>query len=76
MSADPRRAVPRTDTLLADPALAAAASRLGRDLVKDAVRAVQARVRAGELETKFSMPGEVLCLPLPARSVSQEAFSA
>ncbi|HEX8626915.1 MAG TPA: L-seryl-tRNA(Sec) selenium transferase, partial [Catenuloplanes sp.] len=49
MSADPRRQVPRTDTLLADPLLAAAVRRLGRGLVKEAVHAAQARVRDGEV---------------------------
>jgi LytS/YehU family sensor histidine kinase len=49
MTADPRRSVPRTDALLADPRLGAAAERLGRTLVKDVVQAVQQRVRDGEL---------------------------
>ena len=31
MSADPRRQVPRTDTLLADPRLTGAGERLGRE---------------------------------------------
>ena len=47
--ADPRRQVPRTDTLLADERLAAAGARLGRGLVKDAVQAVQQRIRTGEV---------------------------
>ena len=34
---DPRRAVPRTDQLLADPRLREAAARLGPDLVKRSV---------------------------------------
>ena len=34
---DPRRAIPRTDTLLADPRLAGPLARLGRDAVKRAV---------------------------------------
>lgn len=69
MSADPRRAVPRTDTLLADPAVAAAASRLGRDLVKDAVRAVQARVRAGELDPGDAVAAVLAGLPTTAGSL-------
>ncbi|RQW83325.1 hypothetical protein, partial [Micromonospora globispora] len=36
-TADPRRRVPRTDALLADPALAAAVGTLGRDRVKAAI---------------------------------------
>ncbi|WP_235834068.1 L-seryl-tRNA(Sec) selenium transferase [Actinomadura logoneensis] len=47
--ADPRRAVPRTDAVLADPALRDALGRLGPRLVKAAVAAAQQRVRAGEL---------------------------
>ncbi|WP_431975653.1 L-seryl-tRNA(Sec) selenium transferase [Micromonospora haikouensis] len=47
--ADPRRRVPRTDVLLADPRLAAAVDRLGRDRVKAAIVAAQARARAGEI---------------------------
>lgn len=46
---DERRATPGTDTVLADPALVAAASRLGRPLVKSAVVAAIERCRAGEL---------------------------
>ena len=37
MSEDPRRAIPRTDTLLAEPAFVAAAERLGRAAVRAAV---------------------------------------
>jgi len=46
---DPRRRVPRTDAVLADPALADALARLARDEVKRAVAAAQHRVRAGEV---------------------------
>ena len=45
---DPRR-LPRTDTVLADPLLAAARSRLRPELVKAAVRDAQSRARAGEI---------------------------
>jgi L-seryl-tRNA(Ser) seleniumtransferase len=69
MSADPRRAVPRTDTLLADPALAGAAARLGRDLVKDAVRVVQSRVRAGELAPEDAVAAVLAGLPTTAGSL-------
>src|SRR3954469_8098181 len=44
---DPRRQVPRTDAVLADPRLAAAAERLGRDAVKAAVIAAQELARRG-----------------------------
>ena len=46
---DPRRRVPRTDAVLAEPRIAAAAERLGRALVKSAVTAAQDRARRGEL---------------------------
>jgi L-seryl-tRNA(Ser) seleniumtransferase len=47
--ADPRRLVPRTDTVLADPRMRTAAERLGPGLVRAGVRVVQDRVRAGEV---------------------------
>ncbi|WP_318306750.1 L-seryl-tRNA(Sec) selenium transferase [Amycolatopsis solani] len=46
---DPRRAIPRTDALLADPGIAKAAVDLGRDLVKSVVQDVQRAARAGEV---------------------------
>ena len=46
---DPRRAVPRTDALLADPRLGEAAQRRGPGLVKEAVVRAQAAARAGEV---------------------------
>ena len=58
---DVRRRVPRTDVVLAEPALDEAQRRLGRTLVTRAVRSAQARVRTGELA-----PGEVLDATLAA----------
>jgi L-seryl-tRNA(Ser) seleniumtransferase len=46
---DPRRLVPRTDAVLADPRLDGAVGRLGRALVKEVVTAAQDEVRAGTL---------------------------
>ncbi len=46
---DPRRLVPRTDAVLADPRLDGPVGRLGRALVKEAVTAAQDEVRAGAL---------------------------
>ena len=46
---DPRRLVPRTDSVLADPRLVAAAQRLGRARVKDAVASGLQLVRDGRL---------------------------
>ena len=65
---DPRRRVPRTDVALADPALVAAAARLGPAAVKAAVVAAQALVRAGDLEPEQLVPYAVSALP--ARSTS------
>ncbi len=58
---DPRRRVPRTDAVLADPRVAAAAVRLGRHLVRQVVTAAQQRVREGTLP-----PGEVVDAALAA----------
>ena len=65
---DPRRRVPRTDAVLADPALVALAARLGPAVVKTAVVAAQALVRAGELEPEQVVGHAVAALP--ARSTS------
>jgi L-seryl-tRNA(Ser) seleniumtransferase len=46
---DPRRRIPRTDALLADPRLAAATATLGHTVVKAAVVAAQDRARRGEI---------------------------
>ena len=46
---DPRRKVPRTDALLAEPRIAAAARRLGRARVKAAVIEAQQRARSGDI---------------------------
>src|SRR3954463_2970916 len=69
MSVDPRRNVPRTDTLLADPALAGAAEQLGRALVKRAVQGVQQRIRAGELPPDAAVPAVLAALPSTAGSL-------
>lgn len=47
MPPDHRRTVPRTDAVLAEPRVAAAVAGVGRDAVKDVVRAVQRQVREG-----------------------------
>src|SRR5258708_32284502 len=46
---DARRLVPRTDAVLGDPRLAAAELRLGRPLVREAVRRAQQRARDGQI---------------------------
>ncbi|MFG3303137.1 L-seryl-tRNA(Sec) selenium transferase [Micromonospora chersina] len=62
---DPRRRVPRTDALLADPALAAAAGTLGRDRVKAAIVRAQRRARAGELTPEQVRDAALAELPAP-----------
>ena len=69
MSADPRRQVPRTDTLLADPRLAAAGDRLGRGLVKGAVQRVQQRIRDGEVAPAAAVAAVLAALPGTASSL-------
>jgi L-seryl-tRNA(Ser) seleniumtransferase len=69
MSADPRRQVPRTDTLLAHPELAAAGQRLGRELVKGAVQRVQQRIRDGEVAPPDAVDVVLASLPSTAGSL-------
>jgi L-seryl-tRNA(Ser) seleniumtransferase len=66
--ADPRRRVPRTDAVLADPRLVAAAGRLGRAAVKNAVAAALGRVRAGELDPADAVDAALAAMP--ARSTT------
>ena len=60
---DPRRHVPRTDVVLADPRLAAAADRFGRTRVKELVAAAQERARAGDIEPGDVVGAAVAALP-------------
>jgi len=66
---DPRRRVPRTDVVLADPALVDAAARLGTARVKEAVRAAQERCRSGEVEPEDVAAYAVASLPASAASL-------
>jgi L-seryl-tRNA(Ser) seleniumtransferase len=68
-TADPRRRVPRTDAVLADPRLVAAADRLGRGPVKAAVMAAQQRVRTGDLDP--AQVAEVAVATLPDTAAGQ-----
>jgi len=61
--------VPRTDALLADPRVAAAADRLGRELVKSVVTAVQQRVRDGDVPPAAAADAVVAALPTSAASL-------
>jgi len=60
---DPRRDTPRTDQVLADPRLEAAASRFGRAVVKRAVTAALERCRAGEIDAAQVVPAALTALP-------------
>ena len=46
---DPRRRIPRTDHLLADPQITAAGAALGQQVVRGIIRAVQDRARVGQI---------------------------
>ncbi|MCW2498505.1 MAG: L-selenocysteinyl-tRNA(Sec) synthase [Frankiales bacterium] len=65
---DVRRAVPRTDAVLADPRLAAAVIRLGRATVKAAVTEAQERARLGAVPPE-AVPDLAVAL-LPAASTT------
>ncbi|HZA17230.1 MAG TPA: L-seryl-tRNA(Sec) selenium transferase [Pseudonocardiaceae bacterium] len=60
---DLRRQVPRTDAVLADPAIAAAVEKLGRPQVKQAVIAAQQRVREGTLPPADVVANVLASLP-------------
>ncbi|HWH28711.1 MAG TPA: L-seryl-tRNA(Sec) selenium transferase [Mycobacteriales bacterium] len=64
-----RRAVPRTDVVLADPRLHAAAGRLGLDVVKQAVHTAQEQARAGRLAPHDVADAAVAALPARATSL-------
>jgi L-seryl-tRNA(Ser) seleniumtransferase len=66
---DPRRRVPRTDALLADPRLAEASRVLGRSLVKTVVAQAQQRARTGEIEPSQVADHAVAALPAGAASL-------
>jgi L-seryl-tRNA(Ser) seleniumtransferase len=72
---DPRRRVPRTDAVLADPRLAAAALRLGRQLVKRAVTAAQQRARDGTLPPEDVADAALAALP-PAATALRPVLNA
>ncbi|GAB2567112.1 L-seryl-tRNA(Sec) selenium transferase [Paractinoplanes abujensis] len=66
---DPRRHVPRTDVVLADPRLAAATERAGRAAVKSAVVATLQRVRDGALKPDDVVDAALAALPGGLRPV-------
>ena len=60
---DPRRLVPRTDAVLADPRLRVAAVRLGRATVKAAVTSAQQQAREGEIPPGTVADAALAALP-------------
>jgi len=66
---DHRRRVPRTDAVLADPRIVAAAVRLGRPLVKQAVTAAQQRAREGVLPPDDVVDAALDALPAAATTL-------
>ena len=67
---DVRRRVPRTDAVLADPLVAEAISRVGRDRVKAAVNAAQQLVREGSLAAEDVPAAAVASLPTVSSSLT------
>jgi L-seryl-tRNA(Ser) seleniumtransferase len=67
---DPRRHVPRTDVVLADPRLAAARERLGGTLVKAAVAQAQELARTGAISPAGVADAAVAALPPTASSLT------
>ncbi|WP_336111459.1 L-seryl-tRNA(Sec) selenium transferase [Streptomyces sp. PTD9-10] len=60
---DPRRRIPGTDAVLAEPRIATAVRTLGRPLVKAAVAEAQRRARAGEIAPEDVVEAAVGGLP-------------
>jgi L-seryl-tRNA(Ser) seleniumtransferase len=69
VTSDPRRLVPRTDTVLAEPRVAAAVARLGRDLVKRSIAVAQQRARAGEIDPDAVAAAALAALPAAATAL-------
>ncbi len=68
MTEDHRRRVPRTDAVLAEPALTTAIATLGRARVKEVVTATQQRARRGEIAPETVVDEVVATLPRRAAS--------
>ncbi len=66
---DPRRRVPRTDVVLTDPRLAAAAGRVGITMVTAAIRCAQDRARAGQISPDEVADTAVAGLPVRPASL-------
>jgi L-seryl-tRNA(Ser) seleniumtransferase len=69
MLADPRRSVPAADLVLADARLREPLARLGRPLVRAAVRATQERVRSGSVDPDGAVADVLDHLPAAATTL-------
>ncbi|MGB6454761.1 MAG: L-seryl-tRNA(Sec) selenium transferase, partial [Streptosporangiaceae bacterium] len=67
---DPRRQVPRTDVVLADPRLVAAREQLGPALVKAAVLQAQELARSGAISPDGVADAAAAALPSTATSLT------
>lgn len=70
MTQDPRRRVPRTDAVLADPRVVTALGTHSRERVKAAVVAAQQRARSGEIEPERVVDETLAGLPSRASSLT------
>jgi L-seryl-tRNA(Ser) seleniumtransferase len=70
MATDPRRAVPRTDVVLADPRLVAATGRLGARIVRTAVTGAQEQARSGVIAPAAVADAAVAALPSGSTGLS------
>ena len=66
---DPRRSVPRTDALLADPRLIDALDRLGPAIVKAHILQAQQRIREGQLAPDQAIDAVLATIPQLATSL-------
>jgi L-seryl-tRNA(Ser) seleniumtransferase len=67
---DPRRAIPSTTAVLADPAVDAACHRLSRAAVLAAIRAAQAAARSGEIDPDGVTERALALLAAPAATLT------
>ncbi len=68
---DPRRRTPRTDVVLADPRVEEATERLGREVVRSAVRAALGSCRDGDLAPVDVVEAVLAALPAGASSLRE-----
>ncbi|SEF82428.1 L-seryl-tRNA(Ser) seleniumtransferase [Nonomuraea solani] len=69
VTGDPRRRIPRTDAVLADPRVVAAGEGAGREVVKGAVAAAQERARDGRIAPEDVVAETVAALAAGPRRV-------